>query len=201
MRYTLTEGYPAPDSADFADGPSDLYNFAIDADGRFPAWDNGFAAVTKQRTFRVRSTVDSAAISPLSVGFLKSPVTIDFDNTGGMVNTNGAWNQQLVAGDGPSWWYFGGLFSVVASTTPTIGKPLGVAVLVTDTNTDTNAAIQTYIYGDSVESNTSGEFIAYQGIVKCYGSASCFPTFNNGGSVNYVVKAGSLFWGTRLGGA
>jgi|SRR5215831_4063891 len=202
MRYTTTENYPAPDTFDFADAPSDLFALASGVDAKFPGWDAIFAASTKQKTFRVRSTVDSAAITPLNVGFLKTPVTIDFDNTGGMLSTSGTlWSQQRVAGDGPSWWYFGGLFLVLEASAPTIGKPVGVNLAINDTNTDTNASITTNIYGDSPASNTSGEFVAFQGIVKCYGTASGIPTFNNGNTVNYVVKAGSMFWGTRLGGA
>jgi hypothetical protein len=196
MEFTVVEGYPAPDTWDFADGPSDIYAFALAQDLKFPGWDSSLTSVVKQPTFRFRTSADSGAVTPLNL----LPVafdTTDFNNTGSTLASN-TWHQPT--GDGQAWWYFGGMIYVVPAATPTVGTMDAAALSITDFNSDTNTSLSYYdCYGDSEQSNTGGEFVQFGGIVKLYGTGQFNVYYANGGSTNATVKAGSLWWGTKLG--
>jgi hypothetical protein len=197
MEYT-TEGYPFPDAPDLGDGPSDMAAFALAQDAKFPGWDAAFIASSKQKSFRFRTPSNSISIPPLnSLGL--SPTTTDFNNTGAVNLSGGGFGQP--SGDGQSWWYMGGMVFVIAAATPTVGTMHGAALSISDFNPDTQKNLFYYLYGDSIETNTGGEFISFQGIVKLYGTASAFLNYANGGSTNAVAQAGSMMWGTRLGSA
>lgn len=200
MISTTAEGYPVPQSTDYADAPSQFQAFALAQDGKFPTWDASFAAVTRLPSWRIRTSADLASITTGNETFVTYN-TVDFNTCSTCTLLGGNTFQQV--NDGYAWWYFGFSTWVLSGGTETLNSIGFQAFQVTDYNPDTNISSTYYgIYGDTANSTSGSEFIQGHALLLLHGKASMIPLYgfiDPGAGATRTVKANSAMWGIRLG--
>lgn len=195
---TVSQGYVYPLITDQADLPGQLYSFASAVDADLAGWDSLFTSVTKSKSFRVRmpSDVTLAASGAATLAF----TTVDIDKTGGWVfNSSGFISAAADAG-----WWFLGVTLIVQTGTGTVTTTTSNRYYLDMSYVDpaTGRVSEITRAGDDIEenNNTPGGYINVSTLNYFPGQMLGTHSFYNTDTTSQrIVKAGSTFYGLRLG--
>ena len=191
---TANEGFPYPDTSDFAD-VQDAFRLATAIDEDVRAQRAPFRSFLSRPSFIARQTAGSSGFLSGSTNFLIG--AIDWDNTGGLAVGNNTWRQPLA--QAPSWWMFGGtLITTAVSGTPVVGDLAMGRIRVSTTDQVSGVVTASNLYERHDETNTGGEWINLFTMAAVYRATAGLALLLNG-STQRGLAAGSTFWGFCMG--
>lgn len=199
MDYTDNQALPFPAGTDYGAGGRQLQDLAEVLESKMNAVDAGWLARRNPPTWIVRRT-SSFAVSISTFDSVQWS-SADTDNTGNRAPTlSGSTITGKLSVDGrPETWWVGAycVFSVGTTSPAKMRRWANLRVDAFDVLT--GSLLRQTVYGTSYETNTGGEQMVLEGLVRVPGNATVELRVYAESLIAVNLLSGSLMWATRVG--